>query len=354
MTHTSELAMRRNGTTKLLTLIFALTVSSAIPTIAQVSGTQAAQTIHKLNLGGDGRWDYLVVDPDAKRLYIARSTRFMVVNTETGDLVGEIADTPGAHGVALAPDLGIGFTSNGLENRASVFDLKTLKVTKKIETGQNPDAILYHTPTHSVFAFNGQSHSATVIDAVAQVAVATIPLAGKPEFAVADDKGNIYVNIADKNTMTVIDARTRKVKAVWPLAPCDEPTGLAIDRNTGTGFASCGNKLLAVVDLSTGEVRQTVAIGDDCDAVAYDPTTNLVFASNGEGTLTVIGKDRQGSYSVRQTLTTQPGSKTMALDPSTQRLYIPAAKFTGPPTQKPRPKVVPGSFEIWVISGPTT
>jgi DNA-binding beta-propeller fold protein YncE len=345
--------MQRVGATNLLTLILALSFPSAIPLVAQVNGTQAAQTIHKLNLGGDGRWDYLVVDPDAKRLYVARATRFMVVNTETGDLAGEIADTPGAHGVALVPDLGIGFTSNGLENRTSVFDLKTLKVMKKIETGQNPDAILYNAPTRSVFVFNGQSHNATVIDASTQVAVATIPLAGKPEFAVADDKGNIYVNIADKNTVTVIDARARKVKAVWPLAPCDEPTGLAIDRNSGTAFASCGNKLLAVVDLGSGKVRKTVAIGDDCDAVAYDPKTDLVFASNGEGTLTVIGKDTKGSYSVRQTLTTQPGSKTMALDPTTQLLYVPAAKFTGPPTQKPRPKVVPGSFEIWVISGPT-
>src|SRR5271169_321230 len=345
--------MQRNGATGLLTLILALSVSSAVLPMAGVDETQAAQTIQKLTLGGDGRWDYLVVDPDANRLYVARATRFMVVNTDTGALVGEIADTPGAHGVALAPDLGIGFTSNGLENRTTVVDLKTLKVAKKIETGQNPDAILYHAPTHSVFVFNGQSHNATVIDAVAQAAVATIPLAGKPEFAVADDHGNIYVNIADKNTMTVIDARARKVKAVWPLAPCEEPTGLAIDRNTSTAFASCGNKVLAVVDLSTGKVRKTVAIGDDCDAVAFDAKTNLVFASNGEGTLTVIGKDAQGSYSVRQTLTTQPGSKTMALDPSTQRRYVPAAKFTGPPTQKPRPKVVPGSFEIWVISGPT-
>ena len=346
--------MRRTGATNLLTVILALSFSSAIPLIAQVNSTLAARAIQKLAFGGDGRWDYLVVDPDAKRLYVARATRFMVVNTETGELAGEIADTPGAHGVALAPDLGIGFTSNGLENRTSVFDLKTLKVAKKIETGQNPDAILYHASTHSIFVFNGQSHNATVIDAVDQVVVATIPLAGKPEFAVADDQGNIYVNIADKNIMTVIDARARKVKSVWPLASCEEPTGLAIDRSTGTAFASCGNKVLAVVDLSIGKVRQTVTIGDDCDAVAYDPTTNLVFASNGEGTLTVIGKSSQGPYSVRQTLTTQPGSKTMALDPSTQRLYIPAAKFTGPPTQKPRPKVVPGSFEIWVISGPTT
>jgi YVTN family beta-propeller protein len=346
--------VQRSGATNLLTVILALSFPNAIPLVAQANGMRATQTIHKLALGGDGRWDYLVVDPDAKRLYVARATRFMVVNTETGESAGEIPDTPGAHGVALAPDLGIGFTSNGLENRTSVFDLKTLKVSKKIETGQNPDAILYHAPTHSVFVFNGQSHNATVIDASTQAAVATVPLAGKPEFAVADDHGNIYVNIADKNTMTVMDARARKVKALWPLTPCDEPTGLAIDRNTGIAFASCGNKMLAVVDLSTGKVKQTVPIGDDCDAVAYDPKADLVFASNGEGTLTVIGKDPPGSYSVRQILTTQPGSKTMALDPTTQRLYVPAAKFTGPPTQKPRPKVVPGSFEVWVISRPTT
>jgi len=341
--------MQPKGAPSPLTRILAVSLLAAIPLMGGINGTQAVESIHKLTLGGDGRWDYLVVDPDAKRLYVARATRFMVINMETGVLAGEVADTPGAHGVALAPDLGIGFTTNGLENRASVFDLKTLKVAKKIETGQNPDAILYHSPTHSVFVFNGQSHDATVIDAAAKVAVATIPLAGKPEFAAADDQGNVYVNIADKNTITVIDAQTRKVKVSWPLAPCEEPTGLAVDKNTATAFVSCGNKMLAVVDLSTGKVRQTVAIGDDCDAVAYDAKAKLVFASNGEGTLTVIGTDQQGSYGVRQTISTQPGSKTMALDPSTQRLYVPTAKFTGPPTQKPRPKVVPGSFEIWVI-----
>jgi YVTN family beta-propeller protein len=335
---------------KFAAMLVFLSAPSTISLRASEVGVQPTKLIQRLRLGGDGRWDYLLVDPENKRLYIARSTRFMVVSTQTGELVGEIPDTPGAHGVALAKELGVGFTSNGQENQVSVFDLKALKVTKKVAVGQNPDAIVYHEPTRSVFVFNGQSHSVTVIDAVAQTAVATIPLAGKPEFAVADDHANIYVNIADKNTITVIDAEQREVKAVWPLAECEEPTGLAIDRGAGAAFASCGNKKLAVVDLRSGKVTQTVAIGDDCDAVAYDPKTNLVFASNGEGTLTVIAKDARGSYRVRQTLATQPGSKTMALDPSAQYLYIPAAKFSGPPTQKPRPKVVSGSFEVWVVS----
>lgn len=342
--------MHRKRTMNLLFIVLTVVAAGSMSCRAEDTSARPVKVNRKLKLGGEGRWDYLAVDPEAKRLYIARATRFMVVSTETGDLVGEIPDTPGAHGVAIANDLGIGFTSNGQENRASVFDLKTLKVTKKIETGQNPDAILYHAPTRSVFVFNGNSHSVTVVDAVAQTAVATIPLAGKPEFAVADDHGNIYVNIADQNTITVIDAEQRKVKAVWQLGECEEPTGLAIDNSAGTALASCGNKKLAVVALSSGKVSQTVAIGDDCDAVAYDPKTNLVFASNGEGTLTVIAKDDRGSYHVRQTVATQPGSKTMALNPSTHYLYIPAAKFSGPPTQKPRPKVVPGSFEVWVLS----
>lgn len=311
-----------------------------------------APSIRKLALGGDGRWDYLLVDSSANRLYIARATRFMVVDTQTGQVVGEIPDTPGAHGVAIAPEMGIGFTSNGQENKASVFDLKTLKVTKKIDTGKNPDAILYHPETKSVFVFNGTSHNATVIDAVAQAAVTTIPLAGKPEFAVADDNGNVFVNIADKNTITVIDAKKRAIKTAWPLTGCDEPTGLALDKATGTAFASCGNKKLVVVDTKSGKVKQTLPIGDDCDAVAFDSNRQMVFASNGEGTLTIIERDASGAYGVAQTLTTQPGSKTMALDATGQRIYLPAARFDGPPTQRPRPKVVPGSFEVWVISEP--
>lgn len=342
--------MHLKRATTLSALILVIAAIGAAPLRCESNSSDGVKVVQKLSLGGEGRWDYLLADSADKRLYIARATRFMVVSTETGGLVGEIPDTPGAHGVALAKELGIGFTSNGQENQVTVFDLKTLKPIKKIAAGQNPDAILYHSPTSSVFVFNGQSHDVTVIDAKSLSVVASVLLAGKPEFAVADDHGNVYVNIANKNTLTVIDAQVRKVKNVWSLAPCDEPTGLAIDRGTDTAFASCGNKKLAIVNLSTGKVSQTLPIGDDCDATAFDPNTNLIFASNGEGTLTVIGRDGGGSYRVRQTLKTQPGSKTLALDVANRRLYIPAAKFSGPPTQKPRPKVLPGTFEIWVLS----
>jgi YVTN family beta-propeller protein len=342
--------MYRQRITALLFAALAVTTVGPTPMACQENTAGPMRVVRKLPLGGDGRWDYLTVDSQTKRLYIARATRFMVVNTDTGELVGEISDTPGAHGVAVAADLGVGFTSNGQANDVSVFDVKTLAVTKKIPTGQNPDAILYHVPTRSVFVFNGQSHSVSVIDAASLSVTATIPLAGKPEFAVADDHGNVYVNIADKNTITVIDAASRKVKHVWALGPCEEPTGLSIDKSKGVAFASCGNQKLAIVDLTIGKVIQTVPIGDDCDATAFDPNTQLVFASNGEGSLTVIAKDGHGDYRVQQTLATQPGSKTMALDSSNGQIYIPTGKFSGPPTQKPRPKLVPGTFEVWIIS----
>ena len=342
--------MHRQRIAALLFAAFAIPTIGSTPLSWQGKPAAAMRVVRKLPLGGDGRWDYLAVDSQAKRLYIARATRFMVVSTETGELVGEIPDTPGAHGVAIATELGVGFTSNGQVNDVSVFNLKTLAVAKKIPTGQNPDAILYHAPTRSVFVFNGQSHSVSVIDAVSLSVTTTIPLAGKPEFAVADDHGNVYVNIADQNTITAIDAASHKVKHIWPLGSCDEPTGLSIDESKNVAFASCGNQKLVVVDLSTGKVVQTVPIGDDCDATAFDPNTQLVFASNGEGSLTIIARDEHGSYHVQQTLATQPGSKTMALDPRSGQVYLPTGKFSGPPTQKPRPKLIPGTFEVWVIA----
>ena len=318
--------------------------------VAADSKTQQPDNVRKLTPGGDERWDYLVFDPATNRLYISRTTRVMVVDAESGKAIGEIPNTPGVHGIALAPDLGVGFTSNGKENKVSVFDLKALKELKKIETGQNPDSILYHTPTHQLFVFNGASHDVTVIDAAKQSVVATIPVAGRPEFSVADDNGNIYFNIEDKNSLAVIDAAQRKVKTVWSLGTCEEPTGLAIDIKSQTAFSACANKQLAVVDLNTGKVTQTVPIGDDCDAVTFDPVTGNVLASNGEGMLTLIHPGNDGKYAVRNTIATQSGSKTMALDVEHHRVYVPAAKFTGKPTARPRPQPVAGSFEVLVIS----
>ncbi|PYX94516.1 MAG: YVTN family beta-propeller domain-containing protein [Acidobacteria bacterium] len=330
-------------------LVAAVVSLLATPVVAADSDSHQPDNVRRLAPGGDGRWDYIVVDPATNRLYITRSTRVMVVDAESGKTLAEIADTAGVHGVALAPDLGVGFTSNGKENKVSVFDLKTFKELKKIETGQNPDSILYHAPTHQVFVFNGTSHDATVIDAAKQSVIATIPLAGRPEFSVADDSGNIYFNIEDKNSLGVIDAAQRKVKNVWSLGNCEEPTGLAVDVKTQTAFSACANKQLAVFDLKNGKVVQTVPIGDDCDAVAYDPATGNIIASNGEGTLTIIHKGGNGKYAVSNTVTTQPGSKTMALDAEHHRVYVPAAKFTGNPTARPRPQMVAGSFEVLVV-----
>jgi YVTN family beta-propeller protein len=335
----------------LASALIVLAVTAIISVSASAADTATAQfkIVSRFPLEGSGRWDYLLVDADGRRVFMARSTHFSVFNADTGAVVGDIPDTPGAHGVALAPDLGIGFTSNGGENKVSVFDLKTLKVLTKIETGGNPDSIFFHPATKTVFVQNGKGNSSTVIDAAKQTVLATIPLPGRPEFSVYDNSGNVFINLEDKSAIAVVDAAERKLKATWPLGGCEAPTGLAIDRENHRLFSACDNKVLAVVDSENGKVLQTLPIGDDCDAVAFDPATGYIFASNGEGMVTIIHSDTSHKYAVEQTLTSMPGSKTMALDPSTHKLYLPSAKFTGSPTGHPRPSVVPGSIEVLVI-----
>jgi YVTN family beta-propeller protein len=307
------------------------------------------KVVKKFPLDGGGRWDYLVVDNDSRRLFMSRATHVAVLDADSGAVVGDIPDTPGVHGIALAPELGIGFISDGGESKVTVFDLKTLKVITKIDTGKNPDSIVFYPPTKSVFVQNGGSNSSTVIDATTRQVTATIPLPGRPEFTVYDDDGNLYVNLEDKSSIAVIDANSKELKATWPLAPCDAPTGLAIDRKNHVLFSACDNKLLAVTDASDGKVLQTVPIGDDCDAVAFDPETGYVFASNGGGKLSVIKKNASGKYALVQNLPSAVGSKTMALDEAKHQLFLPAAKFTGDPTAHPRPSVVPGSVAVLVV-----
>src|SRR5215467_12384893 len=220
------------------------------------------QLKQKFTIGGDGGWDYLTYDPEGKRLFISRSTRVQVVNPEKGTVIAEIPNTPGVHGIALAQDLGKGFTSNGRENTVTVFDLKTLKETAriKLEGAENPDAILYDAASKRVFTFNGRSKNATVIDADKGTVVATIPLDGKPEFAAADGKGMVYVNIEDKSELTSIDAAKAAVVATWPLAGCEEPSGLAMDQKDRVLFSGCGNKVMAVTNADTGKQITTVPI----------------------------------------------------------------------------------------------
>jgi YVTN family beta-propeller protein len=310
----------------------------------------------KFTLGGDGGWDYLTYDPQGKRLFISRATRVQVVDPEKGTLITEIPDTAGVHGIALAQDAGKGFTSNGRENTVTVFDLKTLKQTAKIKLdgGENPDAIIYDGASKRVFAFNGRSKNASVIDASNNTVVATIPLDGKPEFAAADGKGMVYVNIEDKNEIQSIDARNAKVVGSWPLTGCEEPSGLAMDAKHRRLFAGCGNEVMAVVNADSGKVVTTLPIGKGVDANGFDPGNELAFSSNGDGTLTVVHQDAPDKFSVVQNAATQKGARTMALNPENHDVYLVTAEIEEqPPAEgqtRPRRSMKPGTFTLLVMS----
>lgn len=306
-------------------------------------------------VGSDGGWDYASVDPEAHRLYVTHATQVVVIDTTTDKVVGTIADTPGVHGFAIARDLGKGFASNGRENKVSIVDLKTLATTSKVETGENPDAILYEPGKQEVYAFNGRGKSATVIDAKAGTVVATIPLGGKPEFAQTDPQsGLVFVNIEDKNTIAVIDTASHTVKATWPIAPGEEASGMAIDVANHRLFVGCSNKLMVMIDNTSGKVVGSVPIGTGVDANAFDPQTKLAFSSNGEGTITVAHEDSPAKLTVVQTIKTQRGVRTMTIDPTTHRLYAAAVDYGPAPaptaeTPRPRPAPVPGSFKVMVF-----
>ena len=310
--------------------------------------------IRKIPLGGEGGWDYLTFDPGSRRLYISRATRVLVLDTASGKVVGDIPDTAGVHGIALAPELGRGFTSNGRAGTVTIFDVKTLAVIGFLSAGQNPDAIVYDPASKRVFAMNGRSHDATAIDAATGKVVATIPLDGKPEFAVADGRGRVYVNLEDKSQLLAIDSRKLEVVARWPLAPCEAPTGLAMDRDHRRLFAGCGNRLMAVVAADSGKVVATLPIGSGVDATAFDPGLQYAYASNGEGTLTVVHEDAPDKFTIVEDVPTQRGARTMALDPGTHQVYVVTADFGPPPPPtpgqpRPRPTIVPNTFVVLVL-----
>ncbi len=309
--------------------------------------------IKTYKIGGDGGWDYLTVDPSAHRLYISRATHVIVMDTESGKQIGDIPDTPGVHGIALATDLGRGFTSNGREGTVSIFDLATLKTSSKVKVGDNPDAILYDPASKHVFTFNGRSHDATVIDAGKGIVLGTIKLDGKPEFGVSDYKGGIFVNIEDKSEIQSLDPDKMQVKSTWPLAPCDGPSGLAMDRKNRRLFSGC-DKLMAIVDADSGKVVSTQPICDGVDATTYDDEQHLAFASCHDGTMTILRQDGHDKYSVAQTVPTQKGARTMALDPDTHLAYTVTAQFGPPPAATaenphPRPAILPDSFVVLVV-----
>lgn len=332
--------------------LFSLTLFAMVAaTAASGPGYKVANTY---KIGGDGGWDYLIADAAARRLYVSRATHVIVLDLDSGKTVGDIADTPGVHGIALAPELGRGFTSNGREGTVSIFDLKTLATSSKVKVGENPDAILYDPATKRVFTFNGRSQDATAIDATSGKVLGTIKLDGKPEFAASDGKGEIFVNIEDKSELTAIDANKLEVKTKWPLAPCESPSGLAMDTKNRRLFVGCDNKMMAVVNADTGKVLATPAIGDGVDATAFDDETGLAFASCGEGVLTVVREESPDKFSVAENVTTQPGARTMALDTKTHNVFVVTAKFGAPPAPTadnphPRRTILPDTFVVLVL-----
>jgi DNA-binding beta-propeller fold protein YncE len=349
------LVMRKVATLLLgiATLTFAALVFQGTASLAAAppgpgsSGYHLAKTVP---VGGDGFWDYLFVDSEARRVYISHGTHVAVMDADAYAIVGDIPDTQGVHGIAVAAEFGRGFTSNGRADSVTIFDLKTLKTLGTIKAGTNPDAILFDGVTKRVFTMNGRSHDTTAINAADGTVDGTLELGGKPEFAVADGKGGIYVNIEDKSELVHFDAQKLAVLSRWPLAPCQEPSGLAIDLKNRRLFAGCGNKMMAVVDADTGKVVATPAIGEGVDANAFDPDTNYAFASNGEGTLTVVHEDSAGSFTVVENVATKRSARTMALDPKTHDIFLSAADFEPPAPSERRGRMKPGSFVVLVLS----
>ena len=293
------------------------------------------QITKKIPIPGQGGWDYLTVDEGARRLYVSHGTQVEVLDVDSGAIVGKIAQTPGVHGIAVAPELGRGFVSDGQASTVTIFDLKTLKTIGEVPTGKKPDAIIFDPATSRVFAFNGDSKSATVIDAAAGKVAGTVDLGGGPEFAVADGTGYVFDNLEDESLVLKIDARKMTVEQRWKTAPCESPSSMAMDRHNRRLFLGCRSKVMAVMNADTGQVITTLPIGDHVDATAFDRETGLIFNSNGEGTVTVIRQESPDKYSVVETVKTVPRAKTMALDPKTHQLFLSTAEG--------------GQFEVLVV-----
>ena len=320
----------------------------------QSSSSTQYHLVKKVTLGGEGAWDCLIFDSRTHRLYVSRSTHVMVVDADSGKVVGDIPNTAGVHDIALVNELGKGFTSNGRESTVTVFDLKTLKPLKQIPVGKNPDIIIYDPASKRVFSFNGASNDATAIDPRSETVAGTIALDGRPEFAVADERGHVFVNLEDKSQVVKFDSRNLKVEARWPLSPGEEPTGLALDRKHSRLFVACANKLMVVMNADDGKVLTALPIGSSVDGAEFDPKTDLAFSPNGDGTLTVIHEDTPEKFSVLANVATQKGARTMTLDPKTHRVFLVTAEFgpAPPPTAdrpRPRPSIIPGSFTLLVM-----
>jgi len=318
------------------------------------AGPSGYHLLKTYKLGGDGGWDYLTMDPDARRVYISRATHVIVIDADDGKLVGDILDTPGVHGIALVPSLNRGYISNGRGNNVTVFDLTKLTTVDHIDVGKNPDAIIYDPASNRVFTMNGGSNDASAIDVISSKVVGTIPLGGRPEFAAADGHFHVYVNLEDKSEELEINSDGLKVAHRWPIKGCEEPSGLAIDRENRRLFAGCSNQVMAVMDATNGFVMTTLPIGKGVDANAFDSDAKLAFSSNGEGSLTVVYEDTPYKFSVVEQVPTQRGARTMALDTKTHNIYLVTAEFGPPPAPtpehpRPRPTILPDTFVVLVF-----
>jgi len=322
------------STRKLALFMVVFALGFAFASVSTASAERFAVT-NKIHIPGQGGWDYLAVDEGARRLYVSHGTQVEVIDVDSGAIVGKIANTPGVHGIAIAPELGRGFVSNGQSSTVTIFDLKTLKTISEVTVGKKPDAIIYDPATARVFVFNGDSKSATAIQAADGKVAGTVDLGGGPEFAVADGSGYVYDNVEDASLVLKINARSLKVEQRWPTAPCTSPSSMAMDRPNRRLFLGCRSKVMAVMNADTGQVITTLAIGDHVDATAFDPESRLIFNSNGEGTITVIHQDSPDKYSAVENVKTLPKAKTMALDPKTHRLFLSTAEA--------------GQFEVLVV-----
>ena len=327
-----------------------------VPSAGAESPADRYDKVRKIEIGGEGGWDFLEVDPSSHRLFVARGTRVVVVDLDSEKVVGEIADTPGVHGVAFVPDLHRGFTSNGGDSTVTAFDTRTLKTLGKVQAHGRPDIIYFEPMSRRVFTFNHGTNDTTAIDPDAMKPIETVPLGGVPELAVSDDKGHVFVNLEDTSEIVEFDARTLKVLRRFPLAPGEEPTGLAFDPRARKLFSTCANRKLVVADADSGKVVQTLEIGPGPDGCVFDAERGLVFSSNGgDGTLTIVRETAPGAgkYEVARTVKTQVSAKTIAMDPKTHRLYLSAATPEAAPAAKPatkgRRRYVPGSFVVLVV-----
>ncbi len=312
-------------------------------------GASGYKVIKTIPLGGEGGWDYVYVDSSARRVYISRGTHIVVMDADTYAVVGDIPDTQGVHGIAIASDLGRGFTSNGRSNDVTIFDLKTLKPIGNVKTDANPDAIVYDPVSKRVFTFNGRGKNTTAINAANGTVAGTLPLGGKPEFAAVDGKGSVFVNNEDTSEIIEINAQKITETHRWPLAPCKSPSGLAMDTKNRRLYSVCDDKVSVVVNADTGKVVATPEIGKGPDAAAFDAGSNEFFASCGEGVLTVVHQDSPDQYTVVENVATKRSARTMGLDLKTHNIFMPAADFDPPAPGERRGKMKPDSFVIVVV-----